>query len=625
MGKDILFPYERIREVQNELIEEIKKTIESKGKLIAHAPTGLGKTAAVLSVALKHAIDHNLCVLFLTSRHTQHAIAIQTLKEIKAKFNISFNVVDVIGKKLMCAQPGAEAFTSSTFIEYCKSARENSECDFYNKLKSKGELSQATIDIMRQADDIGPQHNEEFVAMAKGKGICPYEAAMLLAKKSHVIVCDYHYLFNPSIRENFLTRINRSLSELIVVIDEAHNIPSRIRELKTVRLSSIMLKRAIKEARAHGYEKEIEYLNGVQEILLSYSAELVSGKEKLVRKEDFIEKADKSIGYQTLIDSLDSIGAAIRQLKKQSFIGSIASFLEEWREGEDDGFVRIFSVDKGMREQILTLSYRCLDPSVLTKEVIGAVHSTVMLSGTLTPTSMYKDLLGFPDDTAEKTFPSPFSQDNRLNLIIPETTTKYSMRGPEQFKRMAEICSDIVNIVPGNSIVFFPSYYLRDEVDKHFSKLSEKTEFKEQPNMSKNDKQEMLEKFKSYKDSGAVILGTISGSFSEGIDLPGDFLKCVIIVGLPLGQPDLESSELISYFDKKFGRGWDYGYLYPAFNKTMQSAGRCIRSEKDQGIIIFLDERYAWPNYIRCFPHDIELKMSRDYESYIKEFFRFCK
>ena len=117
-------------------------------------------------------------------------------------------------------------------------------------------------------------------------------------------------------------------------------------------------------------------------------------------------------------------------------------------------------------------------------------------------------------------------------------------------------------------------------------------------------------------------MGVISGSFGEGIDLPGDLLKGVVIVGLPLQKPDLETKALIDYFDKKFKKGWDYGYLYPAFNKCLQSAGRCIRSETDRGVIIFLDERYTWSNYARCFPPDWKMRTTLLYGRMIEEFFK---
>ena len=179
---------------------------------------------------------------------------------------------------------------------------------------------------------------------------------------------------------------------------------------------------------------------------------------------------------------------------------------------------------------------------------------------------------------------------------------------------------DLVNKIKGNVFVFFSSYKIRDSIYLSFMNECKKTIFLEDSKMSKEQKLEMLERFKKYKKSGAVLLGVTSGSFGEGIDMPGDLLNGVIIVGLPLGVPDLETRELIAYFDKKYKKGWDYGYLFPAFQKTLQNAGRCIRSENDKGVIAFLDERYKWGNYFKCFPKDKNFIVASNHSSYLDVF-----
>ena len=158
-------------------------------------------------------------------------------------------------------------------------------------------------------------------------------------------------------------------------------------------------------------------------------------------------------------------------------------------------------------------------------------------------------------------------------------------------------------------------------MNRHFQTLSEKTVFTEKQGLSKEERDEMLEKFKGYNKTGAVLLGASSGSFGEGIDLPGDFLKGVVVVGLPLSKPDLETEELIKYYDRRFGRGWDYGYVYPAILKAIQNAGRCIRSKEDRGVIVFLDERYAWKRYYECFPKDWNFQTTSMPISLIEMFF----
>ena len=131
----------------------------------------------------------------------------------------------------------------------------------------------------------------------------------------------------------------------------------------------------------------------------------------------------------------------------------------------------------------------------------------------------------------------------------------------------------------------------------------------------------MINDFKQYKNTGAMLLGVANGNFAEGIDLPGDLLQAVVVVGLPLAKPDLETQSLIDYYDEKYDKGWDYGYLYPAFNTVLQSAGRCIRSEDDKGAIIFLDKRYAWNQYKRCFPPNWDLRVTQLYQRSLQKFF----
>jgi len=169
-------------------------------------------------------------------------------------------------------------------------------------------------------------------------------------------------------------------------------------------------------------------------------------------------------------------------------------------------------------------------------------------------------------------------------------------------------------------MVFFPSYAVRDAVAQYFADHYEKPLFFEKPGMSTEQKQILLAKFSKERQSGAVLLGVAAGSFGEGVDLPG-VLKGVIVVGLPLDRPDLETSELINFYDRKFGRGWDYGYILPAMTRCIQNAGRCIRTESDRGVIAFVDERYAWPRYKSCFPPEWELRVLPDFESEVARFF----
>jgi len=614
--KDIYFPYERVREIQDQMISDVMETIKDKSSLIMHAPTGLGKTAATLSPALSYAIKKDLTIFFLTSRHTQHHIAIKTLEEIKKKHNLKFTAVDIIGKQWMCPVDDIEKLYSNEFNEYCKLQKEEHKCEFYENTKKKtGALTVKAKQIIAELK-LEIKHTEELVQACKKEKLCPYEIATQIGKDAKVIVADYYNLFHETIRQNFLGRTEKSLSDAIIIIDEGHNLPKRCRDILTVKLTSFMLERAIKEAKKFGYEETRAYLERINEILIDYSKNMES-QEIMIEKDDFIKKINEIEDYDKITTDLEFIGDEVRERQKQSYIGSIALFLTAWR-GEDNGYARILTIKKGKYPMIL-LTYRCLDPSILTKNVIDNAHATIIMSGTLTPTFMYRDILGFKD-AEEKQYESPFPKSNRLNLIVPETTTKFTKRNEEQYKNIAKALKRLTNNIEGNCAIYFPSYDLRDRINYFFSKINERITLEERQGLTKQEKQELLEEFKEHKDKGAILLGVASGSFGEGIDLIGDFLKAVIIVGLPLEKPNLETKELINYYEQKFGKGWDYGYIMPAITKILQNAGRCIRSETDKGVIVFLDERYAWPNYRRCFPIEMECKITRQYEV-IKDFF----
>jgi len=616
----VYFPYEKVREIQSEMMDEVVKVIKNKSHLITHAPTGLGKTAAVLGPALTYALKNEKTVFFLTSRHTQHKIAIETLKEIKKKYSLKFTAIDLIGKKWMCAVPGTDNLYSNEFSEYCKAMRKDGKCEFYSNVRTKGKLSVVAKKIMAELTTLSPMHYSDLIEMCAKEKLCPYEMSMLLINKASVVIADYNYIFNNNIRETFLLKTSKLLENAVVIVDEGHNLPNRIREMMTARISNFGLKRAIKEAGKLGYGETKEHLSNILEILLELSQKLSESNEMLLKKEDFTSRISKIIDYEQLAGDLEFIGDEIREKQKKSSVGGVAQFLESWK-GDDFGFSRILSKKEGLKGEFITLSYRCLDPSIATKDIIENSHSTIMMSGTLTPTSMYKDLLGFGENSVEKEFKSPFPEENKLCLVIPTTTTKFTKRGEQEFKKIAKITADIINNVPGNIAVFFPSYSLRDQINAFIQPVCKKTTFLEDARLSTNERNELLEKFKEYKDHGAVLMGVASGSFGEGIDLPGDLLNSVLVVGLPLGPPNLEIKQLINYYDEKFSKGWDYGYILPAITKTLQNAGRCIRSETDRGAVIFLEERYSWPNYFRCFPSEWNVKMSVLYNKYIKEFF----
>jgi len=606
MANSDFFPHEKIRDSQQDFMNLITEALEKKKPIIVHAPTGIGKTAAVIAPVLEYAVKNKLNIFFLTSRHSQHIIAVETLKKIKQKV-CDINCVDIIGKKWICLQD-VEKLHTSEFSDYCKTMKEHGTCSYYQNIKDNGSLSAAARLAMEKIKE--PMHIEEISKICKELEICPYEILINLAKNCNFIITDYYYIFDEAIRSNFFRKTEKELEKSIIIVDEAHNLGERIRNLISVKISTFILQRAIDEASKFGHRKLAASLSRIAKILV----ELSDAKERKLSKYDFMDRIS-FYDYDKLIKDLNLAADEVREKQKHSYLGSVAKFLFSWN-GEDEGFTRIISKGKYKGKDVVTLSYVCMDPSLATEFVINNSYSTIMMSGTLTPTSMYKDILGFPEDTIEAEFRSPFPVENRLNLIVAETTTKYTERSEKQYEEIANKCMTVSKMIPGNIALFFPSYDMMEKIEKYLD--LGRSIFMEEKGMKKQEKTKFLEKFK--KTLNGAMLAVVGGSFSEGIDLPG-ILKCVVVIGLPLQPPDLETKEMINYYDHKFGKGWDYGYIFPAMNKVMQAAGRCIRSEKDRAVRIFLDERYANQQYLRFFPKDWDIKVSENWEEEVTNFF----
>lgn len=589
-----LFPHSQVRPSQKELKETVENALQNGSNVVAHAPTGLGKTAATLPPCLAYGMENDKKTFFLTPRHSQHEIAINTLKQVQEKHNIRFVVVDLIGKRHLCEGANIPNYDED---------EDGKKCPRWDNTYT--DKHQLTDRARRKKNSLKGKILRAEEVKAQCTKVCPYEILMHLAAEADVIIGDYFHIFHPKVREVIFSKGALSLKDCMVIVDEAHNLPDRTRRLNSAVLTEKMLKSAKKEAENAGYYEEEEKLEMLQrELERMAKHELGMENEVEIEKDTFVDRAASIAKYDHLIEDFEAVAKEVRDEKDESVCGDIAEFLSRWR-GKDYGFVRVFKkVQYGSQDPYLRLSYTCLNPQYATQEPFKRVHSAIAMSGTLMPVDMYVDIFGLdPDNTYAKEFGSPFPVENKKNLIVDKVTTQYKERGEKQYQKMAWYIMKSVENIPGNVGVFFPSYKMRDEVHDRINGRLDKPIFLEDRTMDKEEKNTFLDKFAEKTGEGAVLLGVVSGSFGEGVDFPGELMSGVFIVGLPLQRPDLETQALIDFYDEKFdGNGWDYGYNYPAINRALQAAGRCIRSHEDRGVVVFMDKRYAWNKYMAALP-----------------------
>src|SRR2546422_2084452 len=231
-----LFPFDTVRASQLAFLADARRSIGDGKHLVAHAPTGLGKTAVALAAALENALPEGNLVLFLAARQSQQRIAIETLQRMESR-GVDVRAVDVIGKHAMCLQPDAPR-GGRAFHAFCDLKVSTRSCSYYATASAD-----AAAEISAQ-----PIHVQDLIRVSARHGTCPYKAALEAANGADLVVCDYNYVFS-ALQERIFGRIGRALGDVVLVVDEAHNLPDRIRNQQCGDLSLFGVLRAAKEAR----------------------------------------------------------------------------------------------------------------------------------------------------------------------------------------------------------------------------------------------------------------------------------------------------------------------------------------------------------------------------------------
>jgi len=615
-----LFPYDRVRVGQRAFLDDVHDACEEGGVLVAHAPTGIGKTVSALVPAVQRALDEGKLVMFLTPKQSQHRVAVDTLRRMAERSTRPIRVVDVIAKQAMCPRVGGDEHHAA-FHEFCRSQVRAGKCSYH--MRSNAQVVKAISGRI--------MHVHELVAAARRARVCPHKAAMDAAAGAHVVVCDYNYVFVPELAEAVIERLERGWEDVTLIVDEAHNLPDRAREAASGSLSGSLLEGAHSELKGadSGLRALVARLSSRLEAL---ALGLPQGEERVVAPQEWVSAIESGLSsglepmsYEDLVKALEGAGERLASGDELagSAVAEVASFLRGFPLWGDAMLRTVASEEGGPR-----LQHLLLDPSLVTAERFASVHSAVLMSGTLWPPRMYADLLGLPADRLHVgEYRSPFPPENRLVLVTPGLTTKYTSRGPEMFGAIARAVAEVLAATPGNVAVFAPSYDLLARIRDGLSAPGACTKelLVEDRAMGKRDREGLCDRLEQLRGTtGGVLLGVQGGSLSEGVDYLENLLSAVVVVGLPLAPPSKEVDALIGYFDRKFGRGRgeEYGYKNPAMNRVVQAAGRLIRTERDRGVVVLMDERFLQRRYLACFPPDWTPRPSQDLGREIGGFFR---
>lgn len=571
-SKNLPFPYPSFRNGQREMAKYAYGTFSKGGIFFAEAPTGIGKTVSCLYPAIKSfSKGKTRKIFYLTAKNSGSQSAF-SLMGLFYEDGLVARDISLLSKEKMCANKG-----KACNPDECPFAK-----DYYTKLKG----------VIEEAFASGARFSPDYVRyLAILKGMCPFELQLDLSSFCDVIIGDYNYFFDPLVRLERFFESGEEKKDYVVLVDEAHNLIDRGRGMHSEAISLKAVKEAKKSLKGTRARKIISYMS----TLISFLEE----GEGFMNEAPFCDLA-------SLPQNIAKLGEKIKDAERdRSKKENTVPLSEEYKEfsrtiyrffflyanyGDD---VVLFYEKKG--DDILLRLY-CLDPSPMLQARFAEVDSKVVFSATLSPMNYYIRSLTGEDKAPYLILPSPFPTENLSLTIAKDVSIRYKDR-EGSYSRVAEYLKSFVKMKKGNYFLYFPSYEYLEKI-RPLLIFEDAEVFVQHRDMDEKSKERFLEKFLvGENEKSLVALLVIGGSYSEGVDLPLDKLIGVAIVGVGLPSISHEGELIREHFASLGEDGFSFAYRYPALNKVMQAIGRLIRTEKDTGAVLLLDDRYLSHQY----------------------------
>ena len=591
----IRFPFKEFRQGQRELAKYTYAMAKNHGRLFAEAPTGIGKTISTLFPFIKAVKDDEKSKIFyLTAKTSGREAAHQAIKILK-EHGLSLSDILITAKDKIC---------------FCKGQACNpDECPYtkhyYDKIQTV--LRYAILNY----DDFDLQ---TITHLAYDNQICPFELELDLSLFMDVIICDYNYLFDPI---SYMKRyFDEDVSSFLVLVDEAHNLVDRSRDMYSASLSYKQFLEARKSVRHSKLHKLKLALSKMNKMFKEY---LLNPNEGNYILEDFYDYTYKCLSsFITTMQDINKNENKEMSKKLLEFYLEVNRF-SRMLEFFNDHYLCYYEIARD--DVILHLS--CLDASSFLYNSLKNLRGSVLFSATLSPISYYVDMLGGQQSDAQLILPSPFPKENLKIIIAPKVSIRYKNRD-SSYQQVAEYIKEFVKNKVGNYFIFLPSYEYLDNLMPYID-MNDVDVFEQQRNMSDEEKEMFLTNFKPNPERTTLGFVIVGGAFGEGIDLVSDRLIGAIIVGIGMPKINFVSNQISAYYDQKGQSGYNYAYLNPGMNKVMQALGRVIRSETDRGAVLLIDERYLTNEYRDLFKaewRDYEVALSpKEVSDILQEFF----
>lgn len=576
----VQFPFSAFRPGQRQLAVAVYKTIRGGVKLFAQAPTGTGKTMAVIFPAVKAlGLGHVEKIFFLTAKTVTRQLAEAAFDRLR-QAGLQCKTLTLTAKDKICLSPG-----SACTPEECPYA-----AGYYDRIKP------ALLACWQEAAFT----REVIEQQAREYQVCPFELSLELAFWADAVICDYNYVFDPRV---YLKRFFQEPGgQYCFLVDEAHNLVDRAREMFSAAItkqSFMQIKKAV--------NKELPALaktaGKINRLLLQLG--------KLCGEKTAAGGADYYVREQLFSEVLPLLRTFMDAAEKWLAKNEQADFREELLElyFQANAFLRtaetyderyVTYVEKLDKEVQLTLF--CVNPAELLRQAGLRGRATVFFSATLAPMEYFFEILGGGEGDGKIIVPSPFAAANLRILVADHISTTYKTRAGT-YDVIVDSITAAIKAKTGNYLVFLPSYRYLEEVSRRFALHNPQIRVSKQTGeMTEAERAGFLEQFSAGNTETLVGFAVLGGVFGEGIDLTGERLVGAVIVGVGLPMVCPEREIIRQWFEQNNGQGFAYAYIYPGMNKVLQAAGRVIRTEQDRGVILLIDSRFAQARYRRLFP-----------------------
>ena len=580
--KNLSFPFPFIRKGQNELIESTIECVLNHTSNFVEASTGIGKTISTLYGSLCLMKDKRIDKIFYsTPKNSGFLSAINALNIFKNK-DVRLTSVEIIAKDKACL--------NKKRIGKCNPDECKFTIGYYDKLK------EVIKEIVLNNDIIDANLIKKY---ALKYTMCPFELSLDLSLLADVIISDYNYLFDPISQLKRYFESPDKQYKMIALIDEAHNMVNRSVDMFSSILSSSSFFKALTDLKKIRNKQIMKIYNSLEEYFNYYLEFDFSEQKEFILDSlniDFVLRLKK---YNEEIKKYRLKHKKFKSENVDNFNRDLYRFLLIY-----DYYIKYKDQYKlfirSEKEDEITLNMMCLDASKFIISSLNHFEGSIFFSATLSPIDYYINLIVNNNNNVKTlSLPSPFKKENFKVLVDNSTSFIYKDR-LLTIDKIKDYILTFSKKRKGNYMVFCPSYkYL--ETLKLVLKDDDLNIIYQEKNMTNVSKDLFLNEFKEKVDKTTVGVVVLGGIFSEGIDLVGDRLNGVIILGIGLPSISFENELKKEYYNSLSYNGFEYAYINVGINKITQALGRLIRSENDKGIALLIDYRYKNKTYIPLF------------------------